>query len=421
MAVGVLEPELWPIERLRDAVDEVVAIDPSELSDVALADELIGLRRQMDRQEAAFARLAHAGHTAGRRPGRWRRVDCLVPAASGGNARGRREGRDRSGRGVRAPVRDCRRLAVRRDLDRRGAHDRRRPRGGTRRHARRPASRSCSRWPATATCAVCGARPRTSATSPAPTATNPATATASALVPPVRRRTVLSGELGDLAAETVVTALHAYTDPPTAGDTRTTVATSRRRARADLRRRARAPQRRRPAPRPRLGRPRLGHSDRRRASAAPTASSPARSTTTTSTRLLCDCAISRIVTGPDSLPLDVGRTRRTVPPALRRAIVARDEGCRFPGCNKPPGWCDAHHTTHWIHGGRTEINSLILLCDHHHHVVHQPGWNADFDGRDPPRHQARRKRSHLTEADSTGARVALAAQIPTSSSVASAA
>lgn len=99
-------------------------------------------------------------------------------------------------------------------------------------------------------------------------------------------------------------------------------------------------------------------------------------------RLLCDSTISRIVTGPDSLPLDAGRTRRTVPPALRRALVVRDHGCRFPGCNRPPGWCEAHHTKHWIHGGTTERDNLILFCDHHHHVVHQPGWIAEFDGRD---------------------------------------
>jgi len=97
-------------------------------------------------------------------------------------------------------------------------------------------------------------------------------------------------------------------------------------------------------------------------------------------RLLCDCSVSRIVTGPDSLPLDVGRTRRTVPPALRRALVARDGGCRFPGCDRPPGWCDAHHTVPWMEGGCTTRDGLILLCDRHHHVVHQPGWSLDFDG-----------------------------------------
>ena len=97
-------------------------------------------------------------------------------------------------------------------------------------------------------------------------------------------------------------------------------------------------------------------------------------------KILCDCSVSRVVTGPDGLPLDVGRSRRTVPPPLRRAVIVRDIGCRFPGCERPPGWCDVHHVIHWRNGGRTELENLVLLCDHHHHVVHQPGWIVKFDG-----------------------------------------
>jgi Domain of unknown function (DUF222) len=99
-------------------------------------------------------------------------------------------------------------------------------------------------------------------------------------------------------------------------------------------------------------------------------------------RLLCDSSISRVVTGPDSRPLNAGRTRRTPTPAQRRAIIARDQGCRFPGCDRPPGWCEAHHTTPWHDGGPTDLDHLILFCDHHHHVVHQPDWTIHFDGRD---------------------------------------
>jgi hypothetical protein len=99
-------------------------------------------------------------------------------------------------------------------------------------------------------------------------------------------------------------------------------------------------------------------------------------------RLLCDSSISRIVTGPDSLPLDVGRTMRVPPAPMRRAVVARDQGCRYPGCNRPPGWCQAHHTTHWKDGGETKVSDLILFCDHHHDVIHQPDWIVEFDGRD---------------------------------------
>jgi hypothetical protein len=99
-------------------------------------------------------------------------------------------------------------------------------------------------------------------------------------------------------------------------------------------------------------------------------------------RLLCDCDVARIVTGPNSLPLDAGRARRTAPPAIRRAVVARDGGCRFPGCDRPPGWCEAHHVKHWIDHGPTSLANLVLLCDRHHHVVHQPGWVLRFDGAD---------------------------------------
>ena len=65
---------------------------------------------------------------------------------------------------------------------------------------------------------------------------------------------------------------------------------------------------------------------------------------------------------------------------MRRAIVARDQGCRFPGCDRPPGWCDAHHVVPWHPDGTTERDNLILLCDHHHKVVHNRGWTIDFDG-----------------------------------------
>ena len=99
-------------------------------------------------------------------------------------------------------------------------------------------------------------------------------------------------------------------------------------------------------------------------------------------RVLCDSSISRVITGPDSLPLDVGRTMRIPPTPMRRAVVARDQGCRFPGCNRPPGWCQAHHTTWWTNGGETKVSGLILFCDHHHHVIHQPDWIVEFDGRD---------------------------------------
>ena len=60
-------------------------------------------------------------------------------------------------------------------------------------------------------------------------------------------------------------------------------------------------------------------------------------------RIACDAGVSRVITAGPSEPLDVGRRTRVVPPALRRALIVRDKGCRFPGCDRPPQWTDAHH------------------------------------------------------------------------------
>jgi Domain of unknown function (DUF222)/HNH endonuclease len=97
-------------------------------------------------------------------------------------------------------------------------------------------------------------------------------------------------------------------------------------------------------------------------------------------RLLCDANVARIVLGPESVPLDVGRAQRTVPRSLRRALAVRDQGCRYPGCDRRPSWCEAHHVIPWEHDGITALDNLVLLCSHHHHVVHRPGWHATFDG-----------------------------------------
>ena len=90
-------------------------------------------------------------------------------------------------------------------------------------------------------------------------------------------------------------------------------------------------------------------------------------------QLACDAGISRIITAGASQPLDVGRRTRTVPAQLRRALAARDRGCRFPGCDRPVAWCDAHHLRHWADGGPTVPANLVLLCRLHHTMIHQ-GW-----------------------------------------------
>jgi len=96
-------------------------------------------------------------------------------------------------------------------------------------------------------------------------------------------------------------------------------------------------------------------------------------------RLACDATVHRVITDGASSILDYGRGTRTIPPAVYTALVLRDWGCRFPGCDRPAEWCDGHHVQHWRDGGPTRLSNLALLCSRHHHVVHQPGWHLRLD------------------------------------------
>ncbi|MDP2958352.1 MAG: DUF222 domain-containing protein [Longimicrobiales bacterium] len=96
----------------------------------------------------------------------------------------------------------------------------------------------------------------------------------------------------------------------------------------------------------------------------------------TSRRLACDAGLVTIAHATDSSVLDVGRKTRTVPPAVRRALEARDHGCRFPGCGLR--FTDAHHIRHWSEGGETKLENLALLCKFHHRKVHEEGFRVDF-------------------------------------------
>ncbi|HWO71597.1 MAG TPA: DUF222 domain-containing protein [Actinomycetota bacterium] len=87
-------------------------------------------------------------------------------------------------------------------------------------------------------------------------------------------------------------------------------------------------------------------------------------------RWSCDADLIRLLSRGRSQPLDVGRRTPVVSPALRRALVARDRGCRYPGCGRPPRWCEAHHVKHWADGGETCLANTILLCRRHHRMVH---------------------------------------------------
>jgi hypothetical protein len=90
-------------------------------------------------------------------------------------------------------------------------------------------------------------------------------------------------------------------------------------------------------------------------------------------RLACDASVMRVVLAGPSEPLDVGRRTPVVSPAIRRAVIVRDRHCRFPGCDRPQTWCDAHHVVHWADGGPTALGNLLLLCRRHHRLVHRRG------------------------------------------------
>jgi Domain of unknown function (DUF222)/HNH endonuclease len=93
----------------------------------------------------------------------------------------------------------------------------------------------------------------------------------------------------------------------------------------------------------------------------------------TAQMLSCDASVRRVVLGPASEPLDVGRATSVVSAALRRAVITRDSDCAFPTCDRPKSWCDVHHVVHWAEGGTTALGNLVLLCRRHHGLVHARG------------------------------------------------
>lgn len=96
-------------------------------------------------------------------------------------------------------------------------------------------------------------------------------------------------------------------------------------------------------------------------------------------RLACDVDVAVLVEASDGTPLDLGRRQRRLSRRLRRALVARDRGCRFPGCGTTHG-VHAHHIVHWADDGPTDLDNLVLLCSYHHRWVHEHGWRIELDG-----------------------------------------
>ncbi|MCG2620896.1 HNH endonuclease [Arthrobacter sp. I2-34] len=97
-------------------------------------------------------------------------------------------------------------------------------------------------------------------------------------------------------------------------------------------------------------------------------------------RIACDADLIPVVLGGRGEVLDVGRAQRLFTPAMRRALVARDGGCAFPGCTIPAPWTEAHHIIWWEHGGTTSTDNGCLLCSFHHHLIHQGHWQVESRG-----------------------------------------
>jgi hypothetical protein len=106
-------------------------------------------------------------------------------------------------------------------------------------------------------------------------------------------------------------------------------------------------------------------------------------------RLVCDTGYRPVVLGSDGSPLDLGREHRLFQPAQRLALNAAQGGCVWSGCTKPPSFCEIHHIDHWRAGGKTDIQDGVLLCKHHHLLLHSNGWRINRSVADEDRYENR--------------------------------
>ena len=97
-------------------------------------------------------------------------------------------------------------------------------------------------------------------------------------------------------------------------------------------------------------------------------------------RLACDASLVVVTEDERGTPLNVGRKQRTISTSIRRALWARDRHCTFPGCHRTR-FVDAHHVHHWVDGGQTSVDNLVLLCSYHHRLLHEGGYSIRRDYR----------------------------------------
>ena len=97
-------------------------------------------------------------------------------------------------------------------------------------------------------------------------------------------------------------------------------------------------------------------------------------------RFVCDAGVIGVKFDRDGQLLNVGRDQRLFTERQRVGLAVRDGGCRFPDCDRPPSWCEAHHIDQWQHGGRTDVSDGVLLCRRHHLLVHNNGWRISRTG-----------------------------------------
>jgi hypothetical protein len=378
VAIATPPVDASPVVQLREVVDALVNADVSAMSDAALAAEVLAMRREMDRLEGGFAQRVRAAHTRGvgasdgaastavwlRSEGRMREGDARAAIEAGEVSELLAEtgGAWRAGEVSTAAFRTIAAARV-------AGHDETFVKcealflERARRHDLRSLRLAAAHFKR---CAQADG-------------TEPSEHDGLHISRLYNGRAAIRADVSDLAAETITTAVHAYADPP---DDRFPKTTSRRYAEALVRicevalAQTGTPERARAQVSVVVDWTTLIERQPGRLDGEFTGPIHPRDVE----RLLCDCDISRIVTGPTGLPLDVGPLRRNPTPAMRRALVERDGGCRWPECDRPAGFCDAHHVQPWQHGGETKLTNLVLLCSHHHHVAHAPGWATTFDG-----------------------------------------